>query len=367
MRVLFVATPLIGHAFPMLPLALRLRAAGHEVLLGSGDEVVTVLRDRLPTVTVADPMSVRVPLRALALHPLAARHAIIGSADPMVAARVFAAVNDNMLRRVLALSEQFAPDLIVHEPFAAVAAIAADRLKVPAVLHNIGLDHGELVCARLLERLGEPEVGDTAALSIAPPSIVSIPGWPMRYIPFSTPGPPLPDWLETPGDRPRILVTRSTMLGDRATPFLRSVVRAAPDVDAEFVIVRPDRGVTRHPALPANIRTVGWTVLADALRTCDAMINHGGAGSVYAALNAGLPQILTPDTGDRGWNAELIHARGCGLSVAPRRITAEHITRLIDDRALAKAAREVAAEISAMPSPDELFPRLEGLADFSRD
>ncbi|APB00098.1 glycosyltransferase family 1 protein [Nocardia seriolae] len=61
MRVLFVATPLIGHAFPMLPLALHLRATGHEVVLASGDEVVTVLRDRLPTVTVADPMSARVP------------------------------------------------------------------------------------------------------------------------------------------------------------------------------------------------------------------------------------------------------------------------------------------------------------------
>ncbi|BAW08358.1 hypothetical protein NS14008_10355 [Nocardia seriolae] len=59
--MLFVATPLIGHAFPMLPLALHLRATGHEVVLASGDEVVTVLRDRLPTVTVADPMSARVP------------------------------------------------------------------------------------------------------------------------------------------------------------------------------------------------------------------------------------------------------------------------------------------------------------------
>ncbi|MVU76968.1 DUF1205 domain-containing protein [Nocardia sp. ET3-3] len=362
MRVLFVATPLIGHAFPMLPLALRLRAAGHEVVFGSGDEVVTVLGERLPMVTVADPMSVRVPIRALALHPIAARNAIAGSADPAVAARVFESVNDRMAARVSALVERFAPDLIVHEPFAAVAAIAGDRRKIPAVLHNIGLDHGELVCARLLERLGAPGVRDAAALSIAPPSIVSIPGWPMRYVPFSTPGPPMPEWLTAPADRPRILVTRSTMLGDRATPFLTSVLRAAPEVDAEFVIVRPDQGVTRHPALPANIRTVGWTVLSEALRTCTAMINHGGAGSVYAALGAGLPQILTPDTGDRGWNAQLIDARGCGLAVPPRRIGAGHITRLINDANLAVAAREVAAEMAAMPSIDDIATKLVALA-----
>ncbi|MFE3189690.1 glycosyltransferase [Nocardia sp. NPDC059240] len=359
MRVLFVATPLIGHAFPMLPLALRLRAAGHEVVLGSGDEVVSVLRDLLPTVTVADPMSVRVPIRALALHPLAARNALAGSADPMVAARVFAPVNEAMRTRVLALARHFAPDLIVHEPFAAVAAIAADRLKIPAVLHNVGLDHGERVCARLLERLSAPEVRDTVALSIAPPSIVAIPGRPMQYVPFSAPGPPMPDWLTTTTDRPRILVTRSTMLGDKPTPFLTAVLRAAPAVDAEFVIVRPDLGVTRRVTLPPNVRTVGWTVLGDALVTCDAMINHGGAGSVYAALRAGLPQILTPDTGDRGWNAALIQARGCGLSVPPRRITAAHITRLITEAGLASAAREVAAEMAAMPTLDDIAAELE--------
>ncbi|GAB0106760.1 DUF1205 domain-containing protein [Nocardia sp. JMUB6875] len=361
MRVLFIATPLIGHAFPMLPLALHLRAAGHEVLLGSGDEVVGVLRDQLPTVSIADPMSVRVPVRALAFHPVAARNAILGSADPMVAARVFRPVNDNMRTRVQALAEHYAPDLIIHEPFAAVASIAAEHLKIPAVLHNIGLDHGERVCASLLDRLSSPHTVDAAALSIAPPSIVSIPGWPMRYVPFSTPGPPMPDWLAAPPHRPRILVTRSTMLGDRATPFLTSVLRAAPEVDAEFVIVRPDRGVTRRKALPPNIRTVGWTILSDALRTCTAMINHGGAGSVYAALRAGLPQILTPDTGDRGWNAALIQQRGCGLSIPPRRITSASINRLITDPDLATAAREVAAEMSTMPTLAAVAARLTGL------
>ncbi|MFI1917005.1 glycosyltransferase [Nocardia sp. NPDC020380] len=361
MRVLFVATPLIGHAFPIVPLALHLRAAGHEVLLASGDEVATALRDLLPVDTVAAPMNVRVPLRALAFHPLAARSALIGSADPEVAARVFTAVNVRMAARVTALAERFSPGLIVHEPFAAVAAAAATRLQIPAVLHNIGLDHGDRISARLLERLRMPEVSDAAVLSIAPPSLVRVTGWPMRYTPFSTAGSPMPRWLSEPADRPRILVTRSTMLGDGPTPFLTAVVRAAPDVAAEFVIVRPDRGVERHRELPPNIRTVGWTVLGDALRTCTAMINHGGAGSVYAALNAGVPQLLTPDTGDRGWNATLVSRRGAGLAVPPRRITADHITRLITDPSLATAAREVAAEMAAMPGPETITQRLTEL------
>lgn len=358
MRVLFVGGPLIGHTFPMLPLALHLHEAGHEVLLGSGDEVVTALRDMLPVVTVADPMSVRVPIQALALHPVAARNALRGSADPEVAARVFISVNERMAARVITAAQRFAPDLIVHEPFAAAAVIAADRLNVPAVLHNIGLDHGHEVNARLLGKLGMRHIFDTVDLSIAPPSIVQVPGWPMRYVPFSTPGPPLPAWLTDPPSRSRILVTRSTMLGDNQPTFLKSVLRAAPHVDAEFVIVRPDSDIGRRRDLPGNIRTVGWTVLSDALRTCTAMINHGGAGSVYAALHAGLPQILTPDTGDRGWNAALVDRRGAGISVPPRRIDADHITRLITDPQLATAAQEVAAEMAAMPSLETITTRL---------
>ncbi|GAM45215.1 hypothetical protein NSK11_contig00015-0078 [Nocardia seriolae] len=83
------------------------------------------------------------------MHPIAVRNAIRGSADPAVADRVFDSVNRAMMRRVLAVAEHFAPDLIVHEPFAAAAAIAAELLKTPAVLHNVGLDHGERVCTRL--------------------------------------------------------------------------------------------------------------------------------------------------------------------------------------------------------------------------
>lgn len=36
MRVMFIATPGVGHVFPMVPLAWAFRAAGHDVLMATG-------------------------------------------------------------------------------------------------------------------------------------------------------------------------------------------------------------------------------------------------------------------------------------------------------------------------------------------
>ena len=46
MRVLFTASPLVGHVFPMLPLMYAARDAGHEVVMATGAEMVPDLRRR---------------------------------------------------------------------------------------------------------------------------------------------------------------------------------------------------------------------------------------------------------------------------------------------------------------------------------
>lgn len=362
MRVLFAASPLIGHVFPMMPLALQMMRDGHSVLLATGADAAERLDPVLPVASVATPMTFGVPIRALALHPSAARSAFAGNADPRVAGRIAAQLNRPIRDAMTATAREFKADIIVHEPFAAAAALAAAALDIPAVLHNIGLDHGERIIAEALACLGPARVPPhAAALSIAPPSVVTVPGWPLRYVPYSHPSPPPPDWLNEPCARPRILVTRSTMIGDGRTTMLTSILRAASDVDAEFVIVRPDRRMDRRRHLPDNVRTVGWTVLRDVLPHCTAMVNHGGAGSVYAALHAGIPQIATPDTGDRGWNARSVEQRGAGLAVRARSITPAHLHELVHNTNLAHNARQVAAEISAMPDPKTLSSQLDSI------
>lgn len=362
-RILFVGMPLLGHLFPMLPLARTLRDRGHQVTVATGGDACAVVARELPVVDVAPAIDhVRAALRGLAAHPLLALRSARGMADARGGARVFAVTNRPLLAPLRRAAAAFRPDVIVHEPFAAAAAIVAAELGVPTVLHNIAFDDAREIRRELLRVLGHPGLPDPTTVSIAPPSMVEVPGIAARFVPYATPGDAVPAVLRTPPERPRLIVTRSTMLGDGPDAMLRSVLRAAPDLDADIVIVRPDRAVQQARSLPGNVSTTGWLPLPEALGHATALVGHGGAGSVYAGLYAGVPQLATPAPGDRAWNAHLLARRGAGLAVPARRITAAHLHRLLHDPQLALGARAVAAEIAAMPAlpdvVDRVFPDL---------
>jgi UDP:flavonoid glycosyltransferase YjiC (YdhE family) len=46
MRILFTASPFVGHVFPMVPLMDAARDAGHEVVIATGAEMVPDLKRR---------------------------------------------------------------------------------------------------------------------------------------------------------------------------------------------------------------------------------------------------------------------------------------------------------------------------------
>ena len=92
------------------------------------------------------------------------------------------------------------------------------------------------------------------------------------------------------------------------------------------------------------------------------VVHHGGAGTLLTALACGLPQLVVPGAGDRQTNAELVADRGAGLAVELRDLDRAALERLVGDPGPAAAAREVAAEIAAMPAPTELVGSLTALA-----
>ncbi|WP_410809061.1 nucleotide disphospho-sugar-binding domain-containing protein [Micromonospora sp. 067-2] len=367
MRVLVVSAPLVGHVFPLVPLAVALRDAGHDVLLASGGDGVAVAAAGLPVQDVAPGFDFgRIALRVFPRHPLIARAELAGTADTRGAGLLFGALNDTLTDPVVELATEWRPDLVLHEPFAVAGAVAAARLGVPAVRQENSLFDGrDLVratTARLgaaLRRHGLTELPPpAAAVAVAPPSVATQDGWPMRYSSYGGGG-ELPAWLRAPGERPRILVTRSTLTGPGDRGPMPAVVAAAAEVDAEFVLVRPDRRSTR--TLPENVRVVDWIPLDEALPSSAALIHHGGAGSVFGAFAAGLPQVATVGPGDRRHNAEAVARRGAGLALRPRDITPATLTRLLTDDGLRTAAGQVSREIAGMPPPSELVARLAAL------
>ncbi|MFD2092044.1 glycosyltransferase [Blastococcus deserti] len=367
MRVLVVATPLPGHVLPLVPLARALRDAGHEVTVATAGDALTTCPGDLDPVDVAPrlrlpPLFVRFAFR----HPRLARTAAAGRDEGRAAGLLWAPVNERMADGVTRLADRQAPNLIVHEPFAAAAAHAAARRGVPAVVvENSLFDAGEQFAVaadayarrRVLGRIPDP----AEVVTTAPPSLVGRRrGRPMRFVPPGT-GEPAPDDLGRPGEHPRVLVSRSTVAADpRRDRLMSTVVAAAAGMDLEVVLVRPDRWVARR-SLPANVRTTGWVPFPAVLPAAAAVVHHGGAGTLLTALAAGVPQLVVPGAGDRRVNAELVAARGAGLGVPLPEITSAVLDRLITDDALATAAREVAAEMAAMPAPTELVGPLAAL------
>jgi hypothetical protein len=362
MRIMFVAAPLQGHVLPLIPLAAACRDAGHDVIVASGGFPPDVLG--LRTADIGGSFSLpRSAIRVALRHPGIARAEMRGTAGHAMVGELFGRANLALVGPLLALAQRERPDLIVYESLGEAGAIVAGRLSVPSVLQENTLwpatDLFQAVTtSTALARQSIPAPGLTIA--VTPPSLREAPAAgaiAMRPVPFSGGG-PVPEWLLTAGDRPRVLVSRSTLKGPNDGDPGPAVIAAAAEVDAEFVLVRP--ATTR--GLPANVRPIGRVPLNEVLPYAAAFIHHSGAGSVLGGLAAGVPQLTTPGAGDRRHNAELLAKRGAGLAVEAKAINAADLTRLLTDEALRTAAREVAAEIAAMPAPATVVPSLERLA-----
>ncbi|HLM06801.1 MAG TPA: nucleotide disphospho-sugar-binding domain-containing protein [Blastococcus sp.] len=366
MRVLVVAAPMVGHVLPLLPLADALRAAGHEVLLATGPEGMSAarssgleIRDVAPGLRIG-PSFGKVALR----HPVMALRAADGEdRGTRFVGILMAGLGARMVDGLRALADEWRPDLVVQEPLAGAGGVVAASVGVPVVVVNGTLFDGRALSTSTVEALGSAGRVPPPALvfNLAPASLVALPsGRPLRFVPVAGGDAPAPEDLTRPGARPRIVVSRSTVADPRPDRLMSRVVDVAGNADVEVVLARPDKRVADR-TLPANVRTTDWLPFPAVFPAAAGAVHHGGAGTLLTALAAGIPQLLVPGAGDRRVNGELLARRGAGLAVAADRITAHDLERLATDDGLAAAARELAAEIAAMPSPDDVVDDLVAL------
>lgn len=366
MRVLVVASPMVGHVLPLLPLAGALRDAGHEVVVATGPEGLDASRSTgLEAHDVAPGLQVLPQFTRTALrHPIGAARAASGrDRGTTFVGRLMAGLGRHMVEGLESLVDRWAPDLVVQEPLAGVGGLVAGRRGLPVVLVNITLFDAESLFASAVSALGAASVPPAAeVLNTAPAGLVRLPGGrPMRYVPVAGRDVPTPADLLRPGDRPRIVVGRSTVADPRPDRLMSSVVAAAAGADVDVVLARPDERVAGRP-LPPNVRTTDWLSFADVFPAAAGAVHHGGAGTLLTALAAGIPQLVVPGVGDRRVNSELLARSGAGLARPARRITAGDLERLAHDESLSVAARGLAAEIAAMPAPADLVDDIVALA-----
>ncbi|MEW1585620.1 glycosyltransferase [Micromonospora vinacea] len=324
MRVLFASLASVGHTYPLIPLAIAARDAGHEVHFAAGPEV-------------------HAPLAAHGLRPFRPGDAFY---------EVYAEDLEPELARLR-------PDLVVHEWGLPGAAVAAQRAGIPGLWHGFGRMFPEGIGLELPTR--NAEVVGRPHLDIWPPSLqdknflATERRIELRPVAFSTPA-PLPERVSRRASRPLIYLTLGTAFG---TPeLLRTAIAGLAALDAEVVVAAGRVPVEQLGAIPDHVSVRQWVSQAELLPLADVVVHHGGSGTTLGALAVGVPQVLLPQGADQFANADTLAAAGVAVRLLPGEVDvsaiAEQVHRLLPQHGNAEqrdAARLIAEEIASMPSP----------------
>ncbi|WP_158851361.1 glycosyltransferase [Saccharothrix deserti] len=336
MRVLFASLASVGHTYPLIPLAIAARDAGHEVHFAAGE-------------------GVHAPLAANGLRPFR-------PADSFY--ELYAEDLEPELARLR-------PDLVVHEWGLPGAAVAAHRAGIPGLWHGFGRMIPEGIGLELptknTEAPGRPHI------DICPPSLqdedflATQDRIELRPVPYSEPG-ALPTREARSASQPLVYLTLGTAFG---TPeLLATAIKGLATLDARVLVATGRVRLDELGDVPDNVTVRTWVPQADLMPHVDVVVHHGGSGTTLGALTVGAPQLILPQGADQFANADAVTAAGAGLRLLPAELgadaIAEHVRALLprpgrsDHR---DAARAIADEIARMPSPDEVARRLPEYAE----
>lgn len=311
MRVLFASMATVGHTYPLIPLALALRDAGHDVHFAVGDEL-------------------HPELTGLGLRPFR---------PGLVFGEIYADDIAPELERLL-------PDLVITGWAVPEVFGEARRRAFPVLWHGFG---------RLFdERIGLARPDGGRHLDICPPSLQTrdFPGDRilLRPVPYAAPGEIPPRTHEK-----LVYLTLGTAFGTESV--LTAAIAGLGKLDAQVVVAAPRVQLTD---LPPNVTVHRWLPQAEVIRQADLVVHHGGSGTMLAALAEGVPQVVLPQGADQFGNATALVAAGAG--VRPDAVSAEAIAdcaQLVLKAGHHKeAAGQVAEEIRHMPSPQEVADSL---------
>jgi UDP:flavonoid glycosyltransferase YjiC (YdhE family) len=363
MRVLVTVNDAFGHVLPLVPTVHALAQRGHDVLLACPGP--TARQARRPGIEIREYEPVLVaPLReAPPRSDRATRLAWSVRVSWPNDARGWAAA-------LLDDARVWRPDVVVVEPVEHAGRIAAAALEVPLVEHGWGFtlpaDVDQAAGAGLADvyaAVGAVARPPDLRVDLGHHDIQAGDGPPAveryRYVPWS----PSAVQLSPPDRRPRVLVTLGTVAHPDAALRLRAAAQAATALGAEVIVAVGNRDRLDGGAWPAGGRTSDWMDLPAEVARCALVVHHGGAGTSWASLAAGVPAVCLPQAGDQFRNAELLARAGAALVIQPedadQHTLRTTIVRAFEDPSMSTAARRAQRDNAALPGPDELATRLE--------
>ncbi|MFI9812601.1 glycosyltransferase [Saccharothrix variisporea] len=374
MRILFVVGGSSGVIFSLIPLAQAARNAGHQVFLaGPYDVMHTITAAGLPAVSVSElsMMDTYVDRKGdfqQIPKDLHERYLFNGRCFGRFAAGCF----DGLLE----LADRWRPDLVVGGALAFAAPLVAAHAGVPYVKHAVDMGEPRMIdlsaAAELgpeLERLGLYDMPRADLwVDTTPPSLRvadAPPAQLMRYVPYTT-SRVLEPWMYTKGDRPRLLVSAgSRVTPDRDFDTLSGLVAKVSQLDVELLIGAPEDVAEKLRPLPDNVRA-GWLPLDVLAPTCDLVMHHAGGNTVLGNMAHGVPQVLIPYLPYVVDYSTRLAEYGAAKIVDPEEDTAENIAQalreVLETPSYRERARELAAEMAALPTPAQVVGALEEVA-----
>ena len=183
---------------------------------------------------------------------------------------------------------------------------------------------------------------------------------------YSEPDVPLPDWYdELHDDTPNVYITMgSTGILDT---FLRRTYNALGALPYRFVVTTGGQASEETLArAPANFRITRFAPGSKLLERCQALVFHGGNGSMYQGLAAGVPMIALPSHLEQVYNFKPILQHGFGAQFSPRNVRGERLARtlvrMMEDTSCREAASRFSMQVRASNGSARAAEVLESIA-----
>jgi UDP:flavonoid glycosyltransferase YjiC (YdhE family) len=381
MRILFSSLPTHGHTYPLIPLGIAARDAGHDVVFATDASFHPTLH-AFGLATASAGMRIIDAFAVVNGGPVD-RQNLIRRRE--LAPDVFGTVLPRTLAKDLEpLLADWRPDLVLHESGSLGAFFAAKRAGIPGLCHGINgvvaRDTDVLTRERVAAFADEIEVpycgtflcgGGDPYLDIYPASLQgqefleTTDRIPLRPVPVNEPA-QLPDWVVARDrSRPLVYLTLGTAFG--RVEVLRQAISGLTTLNVDVLVAAgPTVDVAALGGVPDHVMVEAWVPQADLLPYVDVVVQHGGSGTTLATLAAGKPQLFLPQGADQFSNADAVTTAGAGDQLLASELSAEAVASkvrtLLTEGTAAAAARTLAAEIAAMPSPADTVTRLPAFA-----
>ena len=386
MRLLFTAQPAYGHLHPLLPIAEAARSHGHDVAIATSALFG-------PAVESAGFRAVAAGLNWLEADKKTVPPEIKPRADSTLeeyfAQQFVRAPALLMARDLIDVGTSWHPDAVISDRTEFGGAIAAAALNVPSIAVQVG--NPSLFTPSVLAAAERPynEARSAMGLSVdlglaaleSRPVLMSAPPG------LSDPAVPLPtnliylrptafggpakgghgEWASSLGrGRPLVYATLGTVFNDPSydLPFFPALLDGLRNEPLDLLLtVGPNVDPAVLGEAPPNVRVERYVPQSLVFPKLDAVVFHGGFGTLLAAIEHGLPVVVVPFGADQHLNAAAAVRLGIGVAIDAESLDAQSmrdaVRQVLEQPSYREHARRLRDAAEALPSIDTAIKVIE--------